>query len=240
MRGIITLTAISLLLLSSCKSDKKEEAQNKNNKDEDKIITEEKIKVIPLPKDSSIIFDEKILTIIDTVPEDDFRRAYRKFMDKDFKKAAKEMRKGADYLKSQSDEAKDESKEQMDAAFKELERISTKLEKGEAVTEKEILKAFNKAQASLANHYYENAIYAYEKDNNKKSGQWLHSASQSLQKSFHWTKEKTSEEYLKLVKEANMLSDKLKEEGRKQSEELRQQLQSFKDRFKSAGESDKK
>jgi hypothetical protein len=220
-----------MTLFSFCTQDKKEKDHDKMPANE---VRGQRKEEILTSRDSVVLIDKSIWTTIDTSPEKYFRKAYNDYFRKDLKNAVSEIKKGSDYIKSQVKKDTGESKKALNAAIDELQKISSRMEKGKKVSEKELQLAFKKAQSGLAEYYYENSAHANKKNENKKSGQWLHSASESLQKSLNWTEEKTNAEYQKLVKEAEQLSEKLKRQDKKDNEELRMQLDSLGSKFNKA------
>ena len=169
----------------------------------------EKSKAPPKAPEGWVVVEEDYLVFFDEEPQYHFERAKKHFLQGDKESAVKEIQKATAFLKLQEGRATAEGKKTLVISIAELKRLSENIEKGVAVSDEDLDKAFARAHLALTKHYLSKTMEQNAKEDAKKAGYDLKAAADNLEYAVKWTGDKVDEGLETGVREARILSGKM-------------------------------
>ncbi len=168
----------------------------------------EKMKTLPKAPEGWVIVEEDYLFFLDDEPQTHFEKAKESFLEGDKKATAKEIRKAVVFMKLEESRATAEGKEALSTSIDELNKLADDIEKGAAVSDKDLDHAFARAHQALTKHHLSKAKEEYGKDS-KKAGYELKAAANHLEYAVKWSGGKMEEGFDAGVSDARTIAGKI-------------------------------
>ncbi len=170
----------------------------------------EKPKTQPVAPKGWVLVEEDDLIFFDGEPDYHFEEAKRHYMKGEKKETADEIRKAAAFMKLQESRATNSGKKSLAASIAELQKLADDIDKGAAVSEKDIDLAFARAHNALTKHYVSKAKEEYKEDSGM-AGHDLKAATTNLELAVKWSGKKTEEGWDAVIDGARTISGKMME-----------------------------
>jgi hypothetical protein len=144
--------------------------------------------------------------------ENHFIKAKELYGKKELKAAASEVRKATLYVNQELKKSEGKGKETLSAVKTKLQSLSDRMEKGEKVSETELVNSFYETNLALYRNYVMQQTVLEESYTNEryKVGDHLNIALKRVENAERWSGKKLDSESGKIVEEGKTLSQKIK------------------------------